>query len=147
MPTIPLTLIEAGRYWTPAELTAIPTVALTEDDDDPCEIVQRHLEALGYRVLAVASIGLHATAEIASTMTNTTNIGHTETTRVTAETVSDEQICDLREKGPRTADVLYECDLALFASRGEYGAGVERAALARARCAEMINARAARHAP
>jgi hypothetical protein len=52
-----------------------------------------------------------------------------------------ERIRDLRDNGPRTIDVLNDCDMALAALRGEFGAGRLKAEQALARCAERLNAR------
>ena len=61
-----------------------------------------------------------------------------------SETVTADEIRDLRENGPRTIDVLNDCDMALAALRGEFGAGVQRAEQALARCAERIRERETR---
>ena len=58
-----------------------------------------------------------------------------------SETISADEIRDLRENGPRTIDMLNDCDMALAALRGEFGAGVHRAQQALERCAERIRER------
>lgn len=55
--------------------------------------------------------------------------------------ISTGQIRELRETGPRTIDVLNDCDMALAALRGEFGAGRHLADQALARCAAAWNAR------
>jgi hypothetical protein len=61
-----------------------------------------------------------------------------------SETITADEIRDLRENGPRTTDVLNDCDMALAALRGEFGAGVQLAQQALERCAERIREREAR---
>lgn len=54
------------------------------------------------------------------------------------ETITADQIRDLRENGPRTIEYLNNCDMALAALRGEFGAGPHRAQKALEWCAEKF---------
>lgn len=63
------------------------------------------------------------------------------------ETLTVEQIRDYRENGPRTVDDLNDCDIALAALRGEFGAGRFKALQALERIAAAIKARAQTNSP
>lgn len=58
-----------------------------------------------------------------------------------SESVTADEIRNLREHGPRTIDYLNNCGLALAALRGEFGAGPHRAERALAWCADRIRER------
>lgn len=69
-PAITLHVTEQGRAWTAEELARI-AVAPDEVPDDfaPLESAQAQLEALGYRVVAIAGLGLTVMATVEPDLT------------------------------------------------------------------------------